>query len=153
MNDRAAERSFRKGIRALGAGDELIGLAHFEAAVRLSMDDSGEAPSRYLSYYGLLLGQATDHLQEAKELCRKAAEREFYNPDLLLNLGRVYLMTADRERAHQTFLSGLQLQGNHAGLREEVLRMGVRRRPSFRFLSRANPVNRLLGRLRLNSVQ
>ncbi|MGD8376105.1 MAG: hypothetical protein PVF68_08185 [Acidobacteriota bacterium] len=148
MSHGAAERSFRKGMKALGAGDTLAGLAHFEAAVRIALEEAGEPPTRYLSYYGLSLSQATDHVQEAEELCRKAVDREFYNPDLLLNLGKVYLVSGDRARAYQAFLSGLRLQGNHSGLLAEVRRMGIRRRPPLPFLSRTNPLNRMLGRMR-----
>jgi tetratricopeptide (TPR) repeat protein len=147
MHERAAERSFRKGLRALALGDALGGLAHFEAAVRLSTDAGAWPPTRYLSYYGLCLGHATDQVDEAEEICRRAARREFYNPDLYLNLGRVYLLGGKRAAAHRAFVSGLRLQSDHPGLRGAVIDMGLRRRPVLPFLSRANPLNRLLGRL------
>jgi tetratricopeptide (TPR) repeat protein len=147
VSQTAAERSFRKGLVSVNHGDYVAGLAYFEAAIRLEKQRGVAPPPRLVSYYGVCLAEATDHLDEATEACERALEAEFYNPDLYLNLGRVYLIGGQREAAHRTFVGGLRLQGDHPGIRTVLRRMGLRRRPVVRFLGRSNPVNRLLGRL------
>jgi len=44
-------------------------------------------------------------------------------------------------------LKGYSLQPGHHGIHDELVGMGTRKRPVFRFLSRNNPVNVLLGRM------
>ena len=147
MSENAAERTFRKGRAELQAGDLITALAHFEAAIRIEQG-RGHAPAgRYLSYFGACLARATGRLAEAREACERGVEAEFYNPDLLLNLGKVCLQAGDREAAYGAFRAGMRLQGDHRGLRQALQAMGVRRRPRLPFLRRSHPVNRVLGRL------
>ncbi len=116
MSNSGQERSFRRGKQCLEEGDSLGALAFFEAAIRQAMK-AGETPRpRDLSYYGLCLALGTRHLSEAKKTCRRAMELEFYNPDLYLNLGTVYMLDGDRAAAFDAFLSGLRLQSDHPGI-------------------------------------
>ena len=147
MSNSGQQRSFLRGRQCLEQGDSLSALAFFEAAIRQAMK-AGEPPRpRDLSYYGLCLALGTRHRSEAEETCRRAMEMEFYNPDLCFNLGTVYMLGGDRAAAFDAFLSGLRLQSDHPGIRRAVRRMGIRRQLAIPFLSRSNPVNRILGRL------
>lgn len=148
MPERLSENSFRKGLRAATRGDFLLALAYFEASMQLVRRDGlAAAPMKYLSYYGLCLAMASDRLHEAREICEGALEAEFYNPDLYLNLGKVYIRTGDRGRAFGTLVRGLRLSPRHPGLIREIRRLGLRRRPVVRFLHRSHPLNRFLGRV------
>ena len=73
--------------------------------------------------------------------------REFYNPDLCCNLGRLLFLAGQRKEAHQVLVKGYRLQPNHPGIREALSRMGVRRRPVLKFLARENPLNVMLGKM------
>ena len=147
---RAAEESFNKGLDALEEGHGREALAFFEAAVELERRFGASPPqARYLSYYGLCLGEAWKRAHEAVKFCRKAVDLEKYNPDLHYNLGRVLLIAGRRREAHRVLVRGSRLQPDHAGIQREMRRMGVRRRPVLPFLPRNNPVNVLLGRIRL----
>ena len=147
MSKFGQERSFQRGQRCLAEEDFLGALAFFEAAIQQVMR-AGEKPTpRYLSYYGLCLALGKGQFSQAAETCRQAMELEFYSPDLYLNLGRVYCLEGNRAAAFNAFLGGLSLESQHPGIRREVQRMGIRRRQVLPFLSRSNPVNRLLGRL------
>lgn len=146
---RAAERCFQRGIEALARGEAVEALALFEAAIELERRHGVSPPQpRYLSFYGLCLGLETHRLREGIRLCREALSVEFYNPDLSWNLGRLLLEAGRRREAHETLSKGLTLQPHHAGIRHELERMGHRRRPMLRFLSRRHPFNVLLGKLR-----
>ena len=146
---RTAEESFDKGLRAMGEGRATEALAYFDAAIELEKKFGAPRPqARYLSHYGLCLGTVTPRKYEGVQFCREATTLESYNPDLHWNLGRALLAASRRREAYQALLRGLGLQPDHRGIISELKRMGVRRRPSLPFLSRANPINVFLGRLR-----
>ena len=146
---RAAEESFDKGMKALIDGRAREALAFFEAAIALEKKFGRAKPqARYLSQYGLCLGTVTSNKREGIKFCREATTLEEYNPDLHWNLGRAYLAARRRREAHQALMRGLSLQPDHRGIASELRRMGVRRKPMLPFLSRDNPLNMFLGRLR-----
>ena len=146
---RTAEESFDRGIRALEDDRWREALAFFEAAIQLERRSKVARPqARYLSYYGLCLGAAGNKNRQAMEFCRKAIHLEEYNPDIHWNLGRVLLAAGRRRDAYRILRTGLRHEPNHSGLRRELRGMGVRRRPVVTFLSRCNPLNVVLGRMR-----
>ena len=59
-----------------------------------------------------------------------------------------YMLTGDRRAAFRAYRRGLALDPVHKELRFEIRRLGLRRRPVFRFLGREHPINRFVGRLR-----
>jgi len=140
--------SFRKGLQALEQRRYLEGLAYFESALNLE-EKSGNPARRmkYLSFYGVSLSQAAGRTQEAIEMCEHALTVEFYNPDLYLNLAKVYLAAGQRRRAHKALCQGLRIERRHTGLLSEIHRMGLRRKPLFRFLPRNHVLNRVTGQL------
>ena len=146
MSTRSAEMSFRKGLQALEEKRYLDSLAFFESALNQEERSGNPAPRmKYLSYYGLALSLAAGRTQEAIEMCERALSVEFYNPDLYLNVARVYLTAGERRRAHKALCQGLRIEKRHPGLIAELRRMGVRRKPLFGFLPRRHVLNRLTG--------
>jgi Tfp pilus assembly protein PilF len=123
-------------------------MAYFEAAMRRDRELNKDAPNmKYQSYFGLCLARVSEKTGDAYRLCSQAAESEFYNPDVFLNLGKVALLRGDRRRAHDAFRRGLQIDVSHADLLGEIHRLGRRRRPLFAFLQRRHILNRLAGQL------
>ena len=84
----------------------------------------------------------------AVKVCRTAARQEGYRPEVCWNLGRVLLLANRRREAHRAFTWGLRMQPDHSGIRQEIQRMGQRKRPVLPFLPRGNALNVFLGRLR-----
>ena len=80
--------------------------------------------------------------------CLEAIRGAFYIPDLYCALGVLLLRAGDRAKAHAAFLRGLRLDPHHPGLNARLREMGQRRAPVLGFLHRANPANRVLGRMR-----
>jgi tetratricopeptide (TPR) repeat protein len=145
---RSAEQSFERGLEALSAGRGREALAMFEAAIEIEKRSGAPRPqARYLSYYGTCLAIEKKQLNEGIRFCRQALSDEFFNPDLCWNLGRLLLRAGRRKEAHEILVKGYSLHPGHAGIVEELSRMGRRRRPVIGFLSRGNVVNVLLGRL------
>jgi hypothetical protein len=146
----SAEAGFRRALELLEAGRSREALTFLSAALE---DETRERPgepndARYLSYYGLCLCLTRTSVREGLNICRAAAKREDYRPDLWRNVGRVALSAGRRAEAYRAFQRGLRLGAGSAGIRHELRRMGVRRPPVLTFLARGNPLNVLLGKLR-----
>src|SRR5262245_38897917 len=93
MHILSAENAFRRGLAALFDGDAAGAADLFQSAILIEAQHGVKAPQmRYLSYYGLSRAQAYGANPQSIQACETAARRDFFNPDLLLNLGRVYLL-------------------------------------------------------------
>lgn len=145
---RPAESAFQKGVAALRLSQTETARVFFESAIDLQRQSgSSEIQPRYLSYYGLTLMMNPTKRSTALELCRRAVQEEFFNPDLFLNLSRVCLRYGNRAEAYRAALSGLALDPNHSVLKRHLGAMGTRRPPLLRFLPRSNFLNAALGRI------
>jgi tetratricopeptide (TPR) repeat protein len=105
-------------------------------------------PGRFYSYLGLGMARFEKRFDDAEKLCQRAIEIEFIEPENYVNLAKVYAMRGRRQLAVETVRKGLQMDGSHQELRDMMAEMGVRKKPVLSFLSRENPINRLLGRMR-----
>ena len=99
------------------------------------------------SYYAVSLANVEGNYDKAISLCLMAAEKEFYNPEIYLNLGRVFLLNGQKAVAVRAFRKGLKYDNCNMGLLVEMKRLGLRKRPVITFLPRQNLFNRCLGRL------
>jgi tetratricopeptide (TPR) repeat protein len=145
----AAEYSFRRGYIALMHGDPATASVHFQTAIVIERQMSVARPQmRYLSYYGLSLAQAQGATLQAIQACEVACRHDFFNADLLLNLGRVYLLAEKTTKALGAFERGLQMSPNHKGLLAEHAKFDRRERPPLSVVSRRHPLNKMLGKLR-----
>ena len=145
----SAENNFRKGLVALVDGDPATAATHFQSAIQIERQHGVSRPQmRYLSYYGLSIAQGRGATPEAIQACETATRRDFYNPDLYLNLGRVYALAGKTTKALHAFEQGLILAPSHKALRGELKRLDRRSVPPLTIVSRNHPMNKLLGKLR-----
>ncbi|MEK6760044.1 MAG: hypothetical protein AABY51_09755 [Deltaproteobacteria bacterium] len=98
-----------------------------------------------MAYYALSLAMVEGNFDKAISLCLIAAEKEFYNPEIYLNLGRIFLLNNQKSVAIKAFRKGLKIDNSHYAILLEMRRLGVRRRPVLSFLSRQSSVNKFLG--------
>jgi predicted Zn-dependent protease len=138
----SAEEHHRRGVALLEGGH---GHEAFEHLSRAYLSDPQNA--RYRSSYALALALVRGQFMGAVELARAAIRQEFYNPDLYLQLARIYLAFDFRAEAVRFLRRGLMVDPEHERIQRKLRELGVRRRPPLRFLPRNHPVNRLLGRL------
>ncbi|SRR5581483_4512788 len=101
-----------------------------------------------LSYFGVCLALVRKQYKSAIDLCRRAIDLEFYNPDHYANLARVYLAAGHRRKALEMVEAGLKLNEHHDGLLAVQRMLGVRARPTVPFLDRSHPINVSLGQAR-----
>ena len=138
----SAEEHFCRGETELAGGRHTAALEHFRAAHRLD-----PTSARIRSFYGLCIGLAESRFDRALELCRTSAKEEFFNPVLYHNLARVHLAFGFKAEAIRYLRRGLMIDPASAPIREELARLGVRRRPVLAFLRRRHLLNRWFGRL------
>jgi tetratricopeptide (TPR) repeat protein len=145
----SAENSFRKGLVALVEGDPGAAATHFQSAIIIERQHGVTRPQmRYLSYYGLSLAQSRSANSEAIQACETASRRDFFNPDLLLNLGRVYMIAGKTTKALAAFERGIAIAPSHKALRAELGKFERRQAPPLSMVSRSHPLNKFLGKLR-----
>jgi hypothetical protein len=84
------------------------------------------------------------------QLCQAAIKAQFYEPAHFANLVKLYIERDDRRNAVKTLEQGLRRLPDDPQLNRIRARIGykVRARTTLPFLSRSNPVNVMLGRLR-----
>ena len=149
MNTLSAENKYREGLAALSAGRAEEASELFEKAMRAERRHNVTQPQmRYLSYFGLSVALAQGANKDALRACEMAVRKEVYNPDLFLNLGKVYAMAGRMSKALTIFSKGLKLDPRHRGLRLAMKNLDRRGRVSVGWLDRSHPVNTLLGRMR-----
>ena len=149
MNIVSAENFFRRGLASLVDGDALVAADCFQSAILTEVQHGVKRPQmRYLSYYGLSRAQAFGATAQTIQACETAARRDFFNPELLLNLGRVYVLAGKTTKALAAFERGLALSPDHKALLAERAKIDRRAAPPLGLVSRSHPLNKLLGRIR-----
>ena len=99
---RPAEEAFKKGLSALRNSETTVARALFEAAIQLERrSGAARIQPRYISYYGVSLVDDSTRRPMALDCCRRAVKEEFFNPDLFLNLSRVYQILGNRAEAYK----------------------------------------------------
>lgn len=144
-----AESNFTKGLAALMDNNHADAAVYFGRALELERRRKPRQPeSRYLSYYGFSVAKARRSIIDAIDACRRAVELDDEEPELWLNLGRVYTIAGLRTLALWAFERGLRLDPGHAELRMEREDLERRHRPVFPTMPRDHPLNHWLGRVR-----
>jgi tetratricopeptide (TPR) repeat protein len=130
------------------------GLAAFRArdltAAHLAFERAHRRDPRHLramSWYGVTLVLVERNSALGVSLCDQAL-RPGPDPELLLNLARVHLALASRERTVRALERGLRVAPGDPALLAAQAALGSRRPPVLPLLARSNPLNRLLGGLR-----
>lgn len=111
-------------------------------------ETGGTMPGLFYSYLGYGIARCQNRLDEGMKLCRHSIKVEFYQPENYLNLARTCLLRHDRAGAVRAVRGGLKVDRNNTELLVLYRELGIRRLPVLPFLSRSNPLNRLLGALR-----
>ena len=109
-----------------------------------------------VSYHGVLLSLVDKKHKSAIDTCRKAFvlfkpeddhSASMVYPHLYLNLGKAYLGARKKKEAIEAFQKGIKYERSNPELKQELQRLGMRKAPTVTFLSRSNPLNKLLGKL------
>ncbi len=146
--DAEALAAYEEGRAAFSARDLASAHHAFERAHRKDPRDP-----RFMSWYGVTLVLVERNSNLGLVLCDQAVRVAGPEPELLLNQARVHLSLNQRERAVRAIVRGLELFPDDARLVAARDAMGIRRPPVIPFLSRKNPLNRVLGKIRYRWAQ
>lgn len=134
------ENSFEVGLTALATDRMADALKWFRKAVE---ENKSPLACSYLAY---CLAREEASYREAVAICMDAMKDEPKNPEIYLNLGRIYLLTGHKRPALRAFQLGLRY-GKNPEIVREFNRLGWRQAPPLPFLQRANPLNKMLGKI------
>lgn len=136
----------RRGIERCRQGDWEVGLAFLG---RIAESERSTAlPGLFYSYLGYGIALRQRRVQEGLKLCQHSVKIQFYEPENYVNLARTHLLAGDRPAAVRAVLEGLKVIRHHPELLRLHKELGIRAEPVLPFLSRSNPLNQFLGRLR-----
>jgi len=107
-----------------------------------------ELPGLFYSYLGYGIARFERRGKEGLALCQHAIKVQFYEPENYVLLARVYLLRRRRGKAIEALHRALKLNSRHPEAVKLAREIGFRRRTVIPFLSRGNPVNKVLGKLR-----
>jgi tetratricopeptide (TPR) repeat protein len=138
--DRELNNLIRKGLAELERNNTMLALIHFEDAAKL---DNSPLVRSHLAF---CLAREHRQMQKAAALCNEALQEEPGNPVHYLNLGRIYLLAGQKNRAIQAWRRGLKF-GHHPQIATELRNLGRRKPPVLKSLGREHPLNKQLGRL------
>ncbi len=141
------EDHYQRGQALMGSGHAPDGLEHLSRAY---LSDPQNAC--YRSAYAVALALVRQQFTEAVGLARGAIRQEFYNPELYLNLARIYLVFDFKAEAIRFLKRGLMVDPDSSTLQDSLAELGIRRRPPLRFLPRTHAANRFLGRMQARLV-
>ena len=108
-----------------------------------------------LSYYGSLQALVDRKYRSGTDNCTKAIAllskhrgvgKDMLYPVLYLNLGRAYVAAGKKTNAVIAFRQGLKYDHEHTALRNEVEKLGTRKKPHVSFLDRSNIINKVIGK-------
>ena len=100
------------------------------------------------SYYGVCVAMVKHKYADAIKYCNVSVKANFLEPEHRINLALVYLERDDRKNAVQNLEAGLRLHPSNKRIHRIFRDIGQRKAVMFTFLSRTNPINQWIGRLR-----
>lgn len=136
----------QRGVGLCRQGDWERGLAYLGQIAEA--ERSTALPGVFYSYLGYGIALRQKRVQEGLKLCRHSVKVQFYEPENYVNLARTCLLAEDRPAAVRAIVDGLKVDRNNDALLALHRELGMRKLPVLPFLSRSNPLNQLLGRLR-----
>jgi len=142
------DQNFVLGCLYIKEGDPEEALKSFSKSFKqYSTKDKDEIPLDLISFYGLALAMAGKDREEGLKLCRRAVASESSKAEFYLNLGKVYILCKQKEKAVNAFRKGIKIKPGHQALLNELNRLGQRRRALLSFLPRNNFINHSLGKI------
>lgn len=85
-------------------------------------------------------------LREAVKTCQKMLKINYLNPVHYLIMGRLFLMSNNREKAIHVFRKGLKIEPDPRIIRE-LKKLGLRKKPVISSLERSHPINKMSGKI------
>jgi predicted Zn-dependent protease len=134
---------FHRALKAYREGDLQTSLH----ALRQLLENGSHEP-RHISYCGLVVAKAEGKVEDGRILCEKAVKEASDDPEMYLNLSKVYSSSGHRSLALDVLRDGLRVAPKDPALNREIESLDPRTPKPLVFLRRNNIVNKYLGRTR-----
>lgn len=135
-----AEDLFQQGLVLFHRGANEEAQVCFRAA-----HDAEPDHARARSYLGVCMAVCDRRFEESLVLCTSASKQEFFNPEVYLNLARVYLSFGFKTEGRRFLMRGQMIDPGNAEIQLALQQLGARMQPVLRFLPRCHFINRWLG--------
>lgn len=143
--DRSSE-ALQKGLALCRDGEWADGL--FFLGKIAEAGRTAAMPGVFFSTLGYGIARYQQRTEEGLKLCRHAVKLQFYEPENYLLLARTALLCENKAEAVKAVRGGLKVDFQNKELQALSAELGIRQLPVLPFLSRSNPLNQLLGKLR-----
>lgn len=143
MNVGECNQVFHRALKSYRQGELQASANDFRLLLR-----EGSRDPRHISYCGLLVATAEGKVMDGRVLCELAVREASADPEMYINLARVYAWNGQTSRAADVLRKGLQVTPHDRGLQREIQQVSPRSQPPVFFLDRENPLNKYLGRSR-----
>jgi tetratricopeptide (TPR) repeat protein len=141
----SAESYFQKGMLYFQSGDFSNALRCFRGAYQNK--PNGVLLPKVKSYLGYTLVIVEGKQLRGIQLMREAITNRYRQADFFYNLCQVYLDHAlDRRRAYFTLQKGIRFCPLDPRMQNLIRKMGIRKPPPLKILSRRHFLNRYLGK-------
>jgi hypothetical protein len=156
--EQGSDSAVRPAVESIKEARALLRSGRLKEAYGVLLQASGHYPGHpvVLSYCGWLQAIVDKKHHSGLAACRRAfvlfktsdpetAARVY--PVLYLNLGRTLLLAGRKKEAVENFEKGLKHDKGNVELKKEMKALGSRKQPPVSFLSRSNPINKLIGKM------
>jgi tetratricopeptide (TPR) repeat protein len=143
MDKNEREALFLRARIALKSGQLSDANRMFEQLLAESENDA-----RFLSYRGLLLAIRERRISEGTAMCKRALTLASTEPEMHLNLARLYSTTGQIRNATETLRRAIRAGVNTTDVMRQIQRVSPRSTPPLPSLHRDHFLNNILGKLR-----
>ncbi len=126
-----AKMAFKNGLEFYKKGDFWRAEKYFRSAMSLFPDKA-----LYKSYFGLSLARQKRRSNEAIKFCQEAIEEELYNSHFHVNLGIVYRILGQTEKAIKCFNDALAWNEDDKRAHNEIGKLNKNNKKGRGFFSR-----------------
>jgi predicted Zn-dependent protease len=137
MNRAEREKLFRRGLALCRRGELSDANVVFDELLR-----SGTEEPLHLSYAGLLTATAGGDRKTGLRLCERAFCFGTDEPDVVMNLTRVYLSVGRRSKAIKALRRGLRKTPKHPAMLTLINELSPRADPPLSMVDRNNAINK-----------
>lgn len=134
----AAEQEFIRAELELAAENTVAALASLEKGLKLTNEP------HWHSHLGYCIAKERGQTRKGVELCQEALAHEPDNAIHFLHLGRIHLLSGNKEEALRVFRQGISMEGSEK-IMQKLIELGMRKPLLFPSLERRHPLNRYLG--------
>jgi len=142
MSQQEMERDFAAALGLLKRGER-----HKALAILTDLRNAGTTNPVHVSYAGLAIALTGNGLTEAAEICNEAMVLGFFEPEVYLNLARVYSLMRRDQEALRILRQGVRSIPGDPAILAQLERLNPRKPAAFSVVPRDHWLNNAVGKM------